>query len=36
MLAHLERPAGPPPTLRQALADTGPTDLSNGLIAFIW
>ena len=36
MLAHLERPAGPAPTLRQALADAGPTYLANGLIAFIF
>jgi benzoate membrane transport protein len=36
MLAHLERPAGPAPSLRQVLADIGPTHLANGLIAFIF
>ena len=36
MLAHLERPAGPAPSLRQVLADIGPTFLANGLIAFIF
>jgi benzoate membrane transport protein len=36
MLAHLERPAGPAPSLRQVLADIGPTYLANGLIAFIF
>jgi len=36
MLAHLERPAGPAPSLRQVLADIGPTYLVNGLIAFIF
>jgi benzoate membrane transport protein len=36
MLAHLERPAGPAPSLRQVLADIGPIFLANGLIAFIF
>ena len=36
MLDHLERPAGHAPTLRQVLADAGPTYLANGLIAFIF
>jgi benzoate membrane transport protein len=36
MLDHLERPAGPAPSLRQVLADIGPTYLANGLIAFIF
>ena len=34
LLTHLERPAGPPPSLRQILQDLGPTYLANGLIAF--
>ena len=36
MLSQLERPAGPAPSLRQVLADAGPTYLANGLIAFIF
>ena len=36
MLAHLERPAGRAPGLRQVFADFGLTYFANGLIGFIF
>ncbi|MBL8471510.1 MAG: benzoate/H(+) symporter BenE family transporter [Rhodocyclaceae bacterium] len=36
MFAHLERPTGAAPGLREIFADFGPTYFANGLIAFIF
>src|SRR3954451_22566452 len=36
MIASLERPAGPAPSLRQVLTDFGPVYAANGFIGFVF